>query len=118
MGMIGVLNLYLDSQLKSSWTDALMVVAKVEGHGMTYAHNLQEWILSFVQSGELPVHHLGQLRWNLFIFEDADCSRLFRLCSSHTKGCNITASGVVELVSGLVMQEKFTQSGDFLCLNL
>jgi hypothetical protein len=30
---------------------------------------------------------------------------------SHAKGCYITASDVVELVSGPVMQEKFTRSG-------
>jgi hypothetical protein len=39
-GMVGVLNLYLDPQLKSSWTNASMMVAKVEGHGMKRTCNL------------------------------------------------------------------------------
>jgi hypothetical protein len=72
-GMIGVLNLYLDPKLQSSWTNLSMVVAKVEGRGVKRAHNLCEWILSFVQSRELPVHHLGYLRWN--ILDDKDLSQ-------------------------------------------
>jgi hypothetical protein len=47
-----------------------MMVVKVEGHGVKCTRNLQEWILNFVQSGELPVHHLGQSRWNIFDDED------------------------------------------------
>jgi hypothetical protein len=39
-GMVRVLNLYLDPQLKSSWTNASMMVAKVEGHGMKHTCNL------------------------------------------------------------------------------
>jgi hypothetical protein len=50
------------------------------------------------------------LRWN--IFDDEDLSQTLQtLLLSHAKGCYITASDIVELVSGLVMQEKFTQSG-------
>jgi hypothetical protein len=109
-GMIGVLNLYLDPQLQSNWTELSVVVVKIEGHGVNRTHNLWEWILCFVQSGELPVHHLGQSRWT--IFDDKDLSQTLQtLLLSHTKGCYITASNVVELVSGLVMQEKFTRSG-------
>jgi hypothetical protein len=109
-GMIGVLNLYLDPKLQSSWTNASMVVAKVEARGVKRARNLCEWILRFVQSGELPVHHLGQSRWN--ILDDEDLSQsLQTLLLSHTKGHYITASDVVKLVSGPIMQEKFTQSG-------
>ena len=108
-GMIGVLNLYLDSKLKSSWADASVIVAKIEGRGVNRARNLREWILSFVRSGELPVRHLGQSRWN--ILDDEDLSQsLQTLLLSHTKGRYITASDVVELVSGPVMQEKFTRS--------
>jgi hypothetical protein len=109
-GMIGVLNLYLDPQLQSNWTELSVVVAKIEGHGVNRARNLREWILRFIQSGELPVHHLGQSRWT--IFDDKDLSQTLQtLLLSHTKGRYITASDVVELVSGPVMQEKFTRSG-------
>ena len=50
-GMIGVLNLYLDLKLKSSWTDTSVIIAKIEGCDVNCAHNLWEWILSFIQSG-------------------------------------------------------------------
>ena len=104
-----MLNLYLDPKLKSSWTDTSVIIAKIEGHGVNHACNLQEWILSFIQSGELPVCHLGQSRWN--ILDDKDLSQsLQTLLLSHTKGCYTTAGDVVELVSGPVMQQKFTQS--------
>jgi hypothetical protein len=86
------------------------MVAKVEGHGVKRARNLREWTLNFIQSGELTVHHLGQSRWN--IFDDEDLSQTLQtLLLSHAKGHYITASNIVELVSGPVMQEKFTQSG-------
>jgi hypothetical protein len=109
-GMIGVLNLYLDPQLQSNWTELSVVVAKIKGHGVNHACNLREWILHFVKYGELPVHHLGQSRWTIFDDEDL-LQTLQTLLLSHTKGHYITASDVVELVSGPVMQEKFTQSG-------
>jgi hypothetical protein len=86
------------------------MVAKVEGHGVKRARNLREWTLNFIQSGELTVHHLGQSRWNIFDNEDLS-QTLQTLLLSHAKGHYITASNIVELVSGPVMQEKFTQSG-------
>ena len=54
--------------------------------------------------------HLGQSRWN--ILDDKDLSQCLQaLLLSHTKGHYIMASDVVELVSGLVMQGKFSWSG-------
>ena len=107
--MIRVLNLYLDSKLKFGWADASVIVVKIKGCSVNHACNLWEWILSLVYSGELPVCHLGQSRWN--ILDDKDLSQsLQTLLLSHTKGCYITVSDVVEMVSGLVMQEKFTRS--------
>ena len=108
-GMIGMLNLYLDPKLKSSWTDTSVIVVKIEGCSVNHECNPWEWILSFIQSGELPVCHLGQSRWNILDAEDLSQS-LQTLLLSHTKGHYITAGDVVELVSGLVIQQKFTQS--------
>jgi hypothetical protein len=56
-GMKGVLNIYLDPNLDYSWTDASLMVAKVEGHGMKRARKLREWILAFARTEVLPVHH-------------------------------------------------------------
>jgi hypothetical protein len=38
--MKGVLNIYLDPNLSYGWTDASLMVAKVEGHGVKQAHKL------------------------------------------------------------------------------
>ena len=55
-------------------------------------------------------NNLGQSKWN--ILDDEDLSQsLQTLLLSHTKGHYIMASDVVELVSGLVMQGKFSWSG-------
>ena len=42
MGMIGVLNLYLDPKLNHTWTKASVTVANIEGHGVKHAWKLRE----------------------------------------------------------------------------
>jgi hypothetical protein len=75
-----------------------------------HAWKLQEWILTFAHSGELPLHNYGQSRWN--VLDDEDISQTLQsLLMSHSKGRYITANDVVEIVSGMTMQEKFSQSG-------
>ena len=109
-GMVGVLNLYLDPSLQYTWRGASEMVSKVQGCGVSRAHRLQEWILTFSQSGELPVHNYGQPKWN--VLDDEDISQsLQSLLMSYIKGCYITARDVVEVVSGTTMQDKFSCSG-------
>ena len=57
----------------------------------------------------LPVHHYGQSRWNVLDDEDVAQTLQAQLLS-HTKGHYITASDVVEIVAGPVMQETFLHS--------
>ncbi|KAH9014698.1 hypothetical protein EDB84DRAFT_1568033 [Lactarius hengduanensis] len=109
-GMVRVLNLYQDLTLQYTWRNASAMVTKIQGHGVKRARRLREWILAFVRSGELPEHHYGQSRWN--VLDDEDVSQTLQsLLLSHTKGRYITASDVVEIVSGAAMQEKFSRSG-------
>ena len=77
---------------------------------MKRARKLREWILAFVHSEVLPVHHYGQSRWNVLDDEDVAQTLQAQLLS-HTKGHYITASDVVEIVAGPVMQETFSHSG-------
>ena len=57
------------------------------------------------------MHHYSQPQWN--VLDDEDIAELLQsLLLSHTKGCYITASDVVEIISGPVMQEKFLSSGN------
>jgi hypothetical protein len=108
--MKGVLNLYLDPKLNHTWTQASLTVAQIEGHGVKRARKLREWILALVHSEVLPVHHYSQPRWN--VLDDEDIAQTLQsLLLSHTKGRYITASDVVEIISGPVMQEKFLHSG-------
>ena len=109
-GMVGVLNMYLDPSLQYTWRGASEMVSKVQGCGVSRARRLREWILTFSRSGELPVHNYGQPKWN--VLDDEDISQsLQSLLMSHSKGCYITASNVVVVVSGTTMQEKFSRSG-------
>jgi len=39
--MVGILNLFLDPELLYSWREALIIVTKVQGHGLTHAHSIQ-----------------------------------------------------------------------------
>ena len=55
------------------------------------------------------MHHYSPPQWNLL---DEDIAELLQsLLLSHTKGHYITASDVVEIISGPVMQEKILSSG-------
>ena len=115
-GMKGVLNTYLDQKLNYSWTSATLMVAKVEACGVKHACKLQEWILAFVHSEVLPVHHYGQSRWNAL--DDKDVAQTLQAqLLSHTKSRYITASDVVEVVAGPVMQETSLHSG-ISCLSI
>ena len=109
-GMKGVLNIYLDPKLNFSWTTASLMVAKIEGHGVKRARKLREWILAFAHSEVLPVHHYDQSRWNVLDDEDVAQTLQTQLLS-HTKGHYITASDVVDIVAGPVMQETFLRCG-------
>ena len=109
-GMKGVLNIYLDPKLNFSWTSSSLMVAKIEGHGVKRARNLREWILAFAHSEVLPVHHYNQSRKNVLDDEDVAQTLQAQLLS-HTKGRYITASDVVNIVAGSVMQETFLHSG-------
>src|ERR1700744_150970 len=75
-GMIGVLNLYLDPKLNHTWTKASVTVANITGHGVKRAQKLREWILAFVHSEVLPVHHYSQPRWN--VLDDEDIAELLQ----------------------------------------
>ena len=109
-GMKGVLNIFLDPKLNYSWTAASLMVANIEGCGVKRARKLREWVLAFAHSEVLPVHHYGQSRWNVLDDEDVAQTLQAQLLS-HTKGHYITASDVVEIVAGPVMQETFLHSG-------
>ncbi|KAG6873254.1 hypothetical protein C0992_008920, partial [Termitomyces sp. T32_za158] len=58
-GMVGVLNLYLDSELSYTWREASMLTAKAQGKGTHHARNLRTWIHQFLHDSTLPTHNRG-----------------------------------------------------------
>src|SRR6266404_1149541 len=55
-GMARVLNLYLDPVVQYTWTEASLVVARVQGSGENKVRNLHKWVLDFIQVGDFPSH--------------------------------------------------------------
>jgi hypothetical protein len=68
--MVGVLNLFLDLDLRYTWREALMIVAKAQGHGTMRVHSIWMWVLNFVQKGRLPFHSYGYTQQ--MVLEDED----------------------------------------------
>ena len=61
LAMIGVLNLFLDSDLGHTWRQASLLVSKTQGHGVMHACNIRRWILLFLCDGQLLHHRLYQM---------------------------------------------------------
>jgi hypothetical protein len=68
--MAGVLNLFLDLDLRYTWREASMIVAKAQGHKTTCMYSIQTWVLNFVQEGRLPFHSYGYT--HQMVLEDKD----------------------------------------------
>ena len=108
--MVGVLNLYLDSGLGYSWINASLIVVKARGQGKTHTRNLQKWILDFIQSDQLPLHHYGQPKWT--VLDDEDISQSLQLQLLERAKCGyLKAADVVEIVTSTEMQTSLTWVG-------
>ncbi len=108
-GMVGVLNLYLDPQVQYSWTDASLVVARVQGSGETKVRMLRKWILTFVRVGQLPFQKSGK-KWSILKDEDVKGALQLELME-HTKGRCIMAKDIVDIVSTPRLQGLFSRAG-------
>ena len=105
-GMLGVLNLYLDPVLHHTWTEASLIVARIQGSGEKRARNLCQWILEFVQVRELPSHRYGTACWSLLEHEDIKEAIQLQLWEC-TKGRHITAADVmIPLMPSQQMDEE------------
>ena len=56
--MIQFLNLFLNKALGYTWRK---VVAKAEGCGKTHTWSIQQWVVKFIRTQELPSHQHGQV---------------------------------------------------------
>ena len=50
LAMEAVLNIFLDEDLRFTWTKVSIMVAKTQGHGPTCARAFREWVVKFVRT--------------------------------------------------------------------
>ena len=106
-GMVGTLNLYLDSQLSYTWREASLIASKSQGHGVNHARNLRMWIHQFLGSGKLPFHRCGRLR-----VDDEDFAHAIQIhLSGIAKNNYIRAQDIVDFMETPEMQERLHEIG-------
>ena len=110
VSMLGALNLFLNPKLKYTWKNASLVTSTAQGHGISHARRIREWVLTYLRLGELPLHRLGQAKW--MPLEDEDIAREIKLqLTENVKGQYLKASDVVEVVASMEIQEIMRQKG-------
>jgi hypothetical protein len=110
-GMVGTLNLYLDSQLSFTWREASLITLKSQGHGVHHARNLRTWIHRFLGSGKLPLHRYGKLRGTILDNEDFLHEIQIHLSGISKNGNYIRAEDIVDFMATPIMQEKLDEIG-------
>jgi hypothetical protein len=110
MAMVGLLNIFLNDQLRYTWRQSSMIVAASGGHGTTRARSIREWALKYIRSGQLPYHGYSRKRWT--VLQDEDVAQEIQLeLTKAERGGLITATDLVDLVVSPKMQQHFQQIG-------
>jgi hypothetical protein len=108
--MAGALALYLDAEVSYTWKQSSLVVAKLQGHGASYARVIRRWIHQFLNSGKLPQH--GYRGQKSTILEDEDIALEIQLkLAERAKDRYIRALDVVEIVATEQVQEQLEAAG-------
>lgn len=77
VGMLALLNLYLDDDLHFGWMKASLFAAKSAGKGTNFARNLRYWVLLLVRYGIFPVRKRSKAVG--FLPQGEDLSQLIHL---------------------------------------
>jgi hypothetical protein len=103
--MLGVINLFLDTELPHTWRKASIIVAKAQGAGSNWACNIRRWIIEFINEGELPLHSYCYNRPTVLEHEDVAWEIQERLTERAKSGfikaddvCNIIASNAIQCI--------------------
>jgi hypothetical protein len=56
MAMMGLLNIFLNNQLRYTWRQSSVIMAASGGHGTAHTRSIREWVLQYIRSCELPYH--------------------------------------------------------------
>ena len=108
--MVGTLNLFLDPELRYTWRNASLISSKAQGHGISHARRIREWILRYLRHEVLPLHCLGQAKWTAF--EDEDIAREIKLrLTEKVKGPYMKAGDVVDVIASPEIQAILRQKG-------
>lgn len=110
LAMEAVLNIFLDEDLGFTWTKASTVVAKTQGRGTTRARSIREWVMKFVRTRDLPLHHLSWKRATVLGDEEITEEIRFVLAEKAKKG-HLDATSLIDVVSSPEMQARFVRSG-------
>jgi hypothetical protein len=106
--MIGVLNLFLDPGLSYTWREALMIIAKAQGHGSTCTRSVWTWILDFVWEGRLPLHSYCYTQ-STVLDNDEVLQEIQGQLSERAKDGFIKAEDVCEIVASEGVQVLIAQ---------
>jgi hypothetical protein len=106
--MIGLLEIYTDKNLGYSWREASELVAKTQRRGTHHARCIREWVLDFLNQGDLPLHQLNWKRST--ILDDKDIAEDIK-ARMMEKGGFLKAEDVVEIVASPEIQVIFARKG-------
>ena len=108
--MLGVINLFLDTDVPHTWRKASIVVAKAQGAGPNWARNIWRWIIEFVNEGKLPLHSYCYKRPT--ILEDEDVAQELReRLAEKAKSGFLKTEDVCDIIASDAIQGIFTRLG-------
>jgi hypothetical protein len=110
MAMVGLLNVYLNTDQKFSWIDASVLISKSQGRGLTHARNLRQWSLAYLRSRQLPLHQYGQAHWTILTNKDIAEILQSKVMEIAKKGY-LKASDIVDIVAGPNVQAMLSNIG-------
>jgi hypothetical protein len=108
--IIGLLNLYTDSDSLYTWRRSSEIIAKIQGHGTNQAHCIHEWAMGFLRWRDLPLYQLNWKHWT--IIDDEDIAEEMRgRMMEKANGGFLKAEDVVDIVASPGMQAIFACKG-------
>ncbi len=109
--MTVLLNLFLDEDMSITWRKASVITAKTQGHGKTRAWTLQQWVLTYVCTWDLPLHQMGWKCTTALENEEISQEIQFALVERAKNGHSLNATILIEVVSSPEIQAQFLHLG-------
>ncbi|KAF9000882.1 hypothetical protein BDQ17DRAFT_1426910 [Cyathus striatus] len=99
VGMLGMLNLYLNENLSYTWHEASLITSHSQGHGEAHAQNICTWMYQYLDSNlnNLPHHRYSSIQSTILCNEDFSQAIQLHL-QEKTKGGYICTQDIVDFV--------------------